>query len=502
MTPRDALRVFILQNVGDDRLILQRVLQALHRGELSFEQVADCLKFAFRLTYFVTFFQYLAAFLMVGKGRSEGLEDIRPNAPQVAALYPLFSVWLRQALVEGRLSLPPVNETSGMAFVSTIFDDTEGLLLSVRANDEARRLGELRRLVEETWRKAGGHWVLSTAYCSHVGHFVHTSTLLTLQRSGDLPNQPIVMLRGRSDNAYLASRFAQYMVDVAPQPGGYVEMMSGRKLHSLTRGGTAASIELASRATRIWADGPAFLDPDSDLERRGAAMLSELGVGPNDPVVTIHVREAGYNASIAAVSQLRDSDFHTYTSAIRELTERGFTVIRLGDRSMKPAPAIAGLIDYPFTEAKCDWMDIYLAGRCAFHIGTSSGMSFIPLMFGRPVLFTNFPTLVQIIAAPSVVALPKVLQRRSGEAVPFEEYCRCHRDVLEVNDTLLHDLRFVDNDPDDLTEAARMMADHLDPVTGRLEVPARHFARARALLPLQPQIPDWFVERHEPAEIR
>jgi putative glycosyltransferase (TIGR04372 family) len=165
---------------------------------------------------------------------------------------------------------------------------------------------------------------------------------------------------------------------------------------------------------------------------------------------------------------------------------------------MEAAPAIEGLIDYPSSAAKSDWMDVYLAGRCAFHIGTSSGMSFVPLLFGRPVLFTNFPTLAHIVCAPSTVTLPKILRRSDGGTVPFERFCRDHADILEVSDAVLHGLEFVDNTPEDIAQAAAMMVEHLDAGTGRVSFPDALFSRARAALPSGPQIPDWFLQRHYP----
>src|SRR3546814_3430723 len=93
--------------------------------------------------------------------------------------------------------------------------------------------------------------------------------------------------------------------------------------------------------------------------------------------------------------RLRDARIADYRPAIEYLTASGGYVVRLGDRSMTRAEPQAGLVDYPFTEAKSDWMDIYLAARCRFHDGTSSGMSFVPLLFGRPALLTNWIPLAQ-----------------------------------------------------------------------------------------------------------
>ncbi|MDF1792181.1 MAG: TIGR04372 family glycosyltransferase [Thalassobaculaceae bacterium] len=495
MLPLDFLRQFIIQHAGDDRMIARRILLAIYRGEVTHEESLGLLKFVFRLAHFVTVFEYLAVFLIATGGRLPDGGTIT-NAPRSQALFTPFAVWLKQCLVDGELSMPPVNETQGMVFVSTMLDGVEAHLLSLRAKDEALRVAELRRMIDEIWRNGAPQWVLSSTFSSNIGHFAYAATLLTLQNTGYIAAPPIIMLKGHTRNRYLQGEFERHMIDAMPPGITYAEMISARKRYSVTSGGTATMSELVSETARRWTGGTPFLEMDPDLSRRGNSVLSDLGAGVDDPVATIHVREEGYNANVSSTMRLRDAHFETYGVAIRRLVEAGFKVVRLGDPSMKPASPIDGLIDYPFTTAKSDWMDIYLAGRCAFHIGTSSGMSFIPLLFGRPVLFTNFPTLAQMVCAPSVVTLPKVLQTEVGETVPFETYCRDHADILEASDAIIHGLVFTENTPEDIAQGAAMMVEHLDRDTGRMVLPDALFSRARSALPTHPQIPNWFLERH------
>lgn len=497
MSSTDALRQFIIEHCGDDRLIARRILLAMYRGDLNAEEAAQFQKHLFRLTGFVTFFQYLAVYLIATQWRFPD-RRVRPNSPRVESLFAPFSTWLKKCLVDGRPTLPMVDEAEGMAFVDTVLDGAEGLLLCLRAEDAARRVSELRRLLDEAWRDHGTRWALSSAFSSHIGHFAYAASFLTLQQSGDLKAPPIVMLKGQSIlNPCLWTRFQDHMVERLPADIVYAELISARKRHSVAEGGAASMSELVSRAVCHWSETP-YLAKVPDLEERGATGLLELGVAPDDPVVTVHVREEGYNEALSPLMHQRDARFDSYGQAVRGLVADGFKVVRLGDNSMTPAPAIDGLIDYPFTAAKSDWMDIYLAGRCAFHIGTSSGMSFIPLMFGRPVLFTNFPTLAHMVCAPSTVTLPKVLQTDEGETIPFEVFCRDHSNILEAYDAVLHGLRFVDNNPADLADAAAMMVAHLDGETGRVAFPEALFSRGRSSLPTRPQIPDWFLDRHYP----
>ena len=70
---------------------------------------------------------------------------------------------------------------------------------------------------------------------------------------------------------------------------------------------------------------------------------------------------------------------------IKEVISRGGAVFRVGDKSMTPLPKTKGLIDYPFSNLKSDFMDIFLAATSKFVVGTASGYwtaaSFLILLY-------------------------------------------------------------------------------------------------------------------------
>lgn len=496
----DSIKQFMILHAGDDRLIARRILQALHRSEIPAHQVPGAFRYVFRLAHFITVFEYLLVYLITTGGP---LPDPRwiTNSPRTQALYPQIGNWLRRCFVENQLTMPPVGETQGMVFIDTVLDGAEAHLLCLRESSLALRVSEMRRKVDEIWRKAGSRWVLSSTFSSNIGHFVYAATLKTLRDGRYLPAPPIVMLRGTTRNPALRRYFEFDMIDDMPDGILYAEMISARKRHQTSTGRVDTMSQLVSEAARRWTGGAPFLRLDHELRSKGDETLAALGVSAGRPVVTLHVREQGYNENTGSLMRLRDADIRSYGPAVRKLVDAGFAVVRLGDASMSPATDVEGLLDYPFTGAKSDWMDIYLAGRCAFHIGTSSGMSFVPLLFGRPVLFSNWPTLEHAVCAPAVMTLPKVLRTVAGQTVPLETFFREHGHILEASDAILHGLEFADNDPRDLRDAAEMMASHLDPVTGKVTFPAGLFDRAAAVAAssrpgVSPQIPNWFLDRH------
>lgn len=309
------------------------------------------------------------------------------------------------------------------------------------------------------------------------------------------------MATGETPNPYLLSRFRERLIAAKPDDVQYVEMISARKRFRLADGSVLTMSEAVSEAARLWSTGAAFLALDEETRARGDASLAELGVPADAPVVTLHVREAGYNQSFGSTMRLRDARVADYDAAIDWLAGRGVWVVRLGDRTMERAEPRPLFIDYPFTAVKSDWMDVYLAARCRFHIGTSSGMSFVPLLFGRPVLFTNWVTLAHMVCAPLVVTIPKVLVDRSGSVVPMAEYCDCHREILEASDAVLHGLSFRDNTPDELRDAVAFMENAVAAGNGEPRFPSGAFADQQAVFhasPLRsaPQIPPAFWLAH------
>lgn len=118
------------------------------------------------------------------------------------------------------------------------------------------------------------------------------------------------------------------------------------------------------------------------------AFFEASGLDPSDRLVTLHCRDSGFRRD--AYHDLRNTDITTCLPAIASLARSGYRVIRLGDGSMPPMPAIDGVFDYALSELKSEELDILLPAVSEFHIGSSSGLSLVPLLFGTPCLFLNW----------------------------------------------------------------------------------------------------------------
>lgn len=120
----------------------------------------------------------------------------------------------------------------------------------------------------------------------------------------------------------------------------------------------------------------------------GRALARIIGLPEGAPFVCLHVREGGYHGD--ASHRQRFFRMADYLPAIRAVTDRGDWVVRLGDPSMSPLPPLPRVIDYALSPARTPALDVYLAAQCRFFIGTNSGPMFMPHLFGRPALITNY----------------------------------------------------------------------------------------------------------------
>jgi len=78
-----------------------------------------------------------------------------------------------------------------------------------------------------------------------------------------------------------------------------------------------------------------------------------------------------------------------FLPAADQLTEQGYFVLRMGQWSKNTLdhnnPRV---IDYA-TKFQTDFVDAYLSAKCAFFIGTNSGMTSIPMMYRTPLALVN-----------------------------------------------------------------------------------------------------------------
>lgn len=223
-----------------------------------------------------------------------------------------------------------------------------------------------------------------------IGHLVILAYLVKAQGSGLTQYGGIRVSKGGIANRYLMDRiskisdnfnyFEPHSIFAEVHSVNHSEIFEGSYLNYFDTCGVIA--DRAGDETGAILLRPTLADPAFEKLR------STVGLRPSDKIVTLHCREAGYR--VDSRHALRNVEIATYLPALRRLVERGYTVIRLGDRSMTPLPEIPGVFDYAMSGIKSPEMDVLLPAVAAFHIGSSSGLSLVPQLFGTPCLYLNW----------------------------------------------------------------------------------------------------------------
>ena len=163
--------------------------------------------------------------------------------------------------------------------------------------------------------------------------------------------------------------------------------------------------------------------PATQLTRATRAAAA-LGV-PNDaPIVTVHVREAGFRQA----SQLRQRDWddirnariESFHLAFEALIERGYTVVRLGDPTMTPV-SMPGVIDLATAPERDPWLDIWFTARSRFLVGCDSGPSWLAVMLDVPVLTVNAVHFRDMARDTDRMICKLARDRRTGQVLTIEE---------------------------------------------------------------------------------
>lgn len=130
-------------------------------------------------------------------------------------------------------------------------------------------------------------------------------------------------------------------------------------------------------------------------EAYGRQMLAAMHLAPDATFFCFHCRDSRYlnetqPGSNWSYHDYRDADIGSYLMAAERIAERGHIALRMGALVEKPITSTnPSVIDYA-TNYRSDFMDIYLGAKCRFFLTCDTGISIVPEIFKRPVVYSNF----------------------------------------------------------------------------------------------------------------
>ena len=325
------------------------------------------------------------------------------------------------------------------------------------------------------------HRVLDEQWARHIGDTATLDYVIKQQILDGRSRADTILYvprGGRIGNRFLVEQMAQHLrlveqaADLPFAAAAVPALCYHYQFPRQDDGSTAFFWEPAGKIHQRWhQDGKgALLALPPEVAARGFALLQAAGVPRGAWFVALHVRDITWRGLNAGMQAIRNAAMDTYLPAIAEITGRGGFVVRMGDADAPPLPPLARVIDYCGSDMRSEWMDIFLLARSRFMLASASGPSFVPPLYGVPVVLTYWwpPGMRPWHAAD--IFIPKMLRRQAnGRSLALSEtlaepfaYCHSPRYLGEHEGMVVED-----NNPEVIRAAVAEMSSRLDGEAGR-----------------------------------
>ena len=363
-----------------------------------------------------------------------GLEALFATIPRGRLTYEVLTLLGSDALTVGRnqlaldayrqaLQLRPddlgLREQLGVTeFLTGLYPEAEATFASA---DHQKPFEQLR------WEVADSPYVvLDRTWLAAIGHVAFLDTYIKSVKLGWAPNKKSLLVYDRHNPpaGWPLFKFFSKHIKIVPTDGNVDEKIEriitskglidneapvasetvrDRRRAALAQpfwhGTNGAGLvrwygPLGAEVEAAWkAEGRSALFSLTDSERKTFRQrLAQIYGLPEDAwFVLLHVREPGFHSGWHKFhAGTRNADIGSYQQVIDFVISQGGWVVRGGDPSMTPISPRARVINYATSANRSPEIDIYLCAECAYFVGTNSGFSVIPPVFGKRCVLTNW----------------------------------------------------------------------------------------------------------------
>ncbi len=204
---------------------------------------------------------------------------------------------------------------------------------------------------------------------------------------------------------------------------------------------------------------------------RGNEILAGAGVGPDQKIICVHVRDSaffreelaldGRMQDAVAENRFRDWSGKDIIPFARRFRELGYLVIKMGTKH-PPMPSEAGgfVFDYANSSIKSPFMDCYLAERCEFYLSSDSGPSNMANFMQKPLMLVNMYNLnLMLLKHGNGVYLKRFVDIQTGRELCLSELCerRLHWQRPNASIFLGKGVSVENNSPEEILQCAEEM---------------------------------------------
>lgn len=381
----------------------------------------------------------------------------------------VISEGLKNAVCGDELDAGVFKNSVNVSFMRWCIKNIVGFMKFTGNDQFVRNMEKFWALLEFSHLESSECILFDAAQFENIGHLVSYKALELSAGMSTINQKPkFVMEPTESQNNYLKSLVVQDVGVVEKStldrvryyymPLGMLPVLRGDEFE--TSLGSIISNSFDQYYSKNFKN---IVELDDGTIKKCVDELRSIGVHNLNNIVLIHVRETNRRNHLGyhVLTEVRNAKIETYYLAVRYLVSRGYQIIRMGDSGMMPSRPIEGMLDYPFSNIKSDYMDIFLSSICKMMIGTSSGMSHVPMLFNKRILYTNWMPFGDFLFSRKSMTITKTLYR-NGDRIPFLTMNREFRGVYNRLLFDLNDVVVVDNSPEDILQAVQDMEKYPD----------------------------------------
>ena len=182
-----------------------------------------------------------------------------------------------------------------------------------------------------------------------------------------------------------------------------------------------------------------------------------IGLPHDARFVCLHMREGGYSRDW---DNIRNTNIANYLGAIKEITQRGGWVVRMGAPTMTKLPPLERVIDYAHSPRRSALMDVYLLKECSFYVGTSSGITDTALLLGKSVVLTNMTAWINLLPPQSgdLIIFKHVYSKSEKRFISIQEWLQ-RASMITAEHWSSPDWQLVENSDAEITSAVKERLD-------------------------------------------
>lgn len=196
-------------------------------------------------------------------------------------------------------------------------------------------------------------------------------------------------------------------------------------------------------------------------KQRGWNKIKFLNIPDKSKIVCVFARDSAYlymkdGLRDWSYHDYRNADIDTYIPAIKYLIDLGYFVIRIGSTASSQVNyKNKYFLDYPFSDLRSDFMDIFLIDISTFIVGTTSGITDVATVFNIPFLGVNYAPFTESPLGKNDLFIQKKLINKSNAMVKYIDALELGVDDAYYGDIFYErtKLEYVDNSKDDILDA-------------------------------------------------